>query len=310
MLVNSAIVKSSPSLFIYIPTFNRVKLLERQLEALSSQLVDFPGRVRILVSINDASNLEYDSLMGKYSCENIFFRENPGNLGGNPNITLGFIFARIDEFLWILSDDDMVLPDSLQEIFSAIGNHLDIIHIGEYDNREVLDLNLQNFLILPKGAGFGMISAAIFNIKYFSTYLRYGFEYLDSSFPHLAILMAALKKEGVLKMGCALHSNVFSGEKLDTHGSAEYAVSSLGFGYLADFLSGGAKVRFLDGWFKASWRGFLAAKETHRTKYNRALGYFLVTHPKIIIYIFSAKWIRHISNLKRKMVKLLGYIKC
>ena len=62
--------------------------MERQLEALSSQLVDFPGKVRILVSINDASNREYESLIGKYSSENIFFRENPGNIGGNPNITL------------------------------------------------------------------------------------------------------------------------------------------------------------------------------------------------------------------------------
>ena len=204
----------------------------------------------------------------------------------------------------------MILPNSLQEIFSSIGNHLDIIHIGEYDNREALDLNLENFMILPKGAGFGMISVAVFNINFFSTYLRYGFEYLDSSFPHLASLMAALKKEGVLKMGCALHSNIFSGEKLETHGSGEYAVSSLGFGYLADFLFGDAKVRFLDGWFKANWRGFLAAKETHRTKYNRALGYFLVTNPKIFIYLFSAKCISYISKLKSRLIKLLGYKKC
>jgi hypothetical protein len=263
-------------------------------------MVNSSNKVRLLVSINDPKNQEYAAIINRYKSDKVEFRCNPGNIGANPNILLGFIFAKESEFLWILSDDDMVSPDALSHVFPQLVPHADLIHIGVYDLSTVdFDVNLENFMTLPRGAGLGMISVGIFNMKTFSYYLQYGFDYLDSSFPHLAITMAALKERKILKIKAANHAAIFTGEVLDTHGSADYSISAVGYGYLADFLPNKLGVIFLKQWLRGNWRGFLSVKEINRVKYYRAVSYLLITRPKLALIIFFMGYAKQLVNLKK-----------
>ena len=242
-----------------------------------------------MVSNNNSQDGDYTALALKYKGYPIEFRSNPENIGGNANITLGFIFAKENEFLWILSDDDRITPVALDAIFSALDSTTDILHIGTYPESRKTNLQLNNLFTLPKGAGFGLISTGILRMSFFRQYIVYGFEYLDSSFPHLAIIMAALRDKNNAVMATTRHDLVFTSEILETHGSGNYAISSVGFGYLADFLPKDDRRQFLWAWLRGGWITFLNAKRWYKQKYNRALGYLLITSPLLFTFLIFMK---------------------
>ncbi|MDP2232405.1 MAG: glycosyltransferase family A protein [Actinomycetota bacterium] len=105
-------------LFVYIPTYNRPDSLRRQLAALVGQRQDWPGDMRVLVSDNCSSALSSDDLAAISSEFNVKVRRNAGNIGGNANIALGFVFAQADEYLWILSDNDTIAPNAISYLAS------------------------------------------------------------------------------------------------------------------------------------------------------------------------------------------------
>src|SRR5450830_708666 len=113
-------------LFIYIPTYNRPESLEKQLSALLPQVRNFPDEVRVLVSDNASEKYaEEDVLQHHARLSNVELRRNGGNIGANANIALGFAFARPDEFLWILSDNDIVTPNAVEYVLSMLENSVD-----------------------------------------------------------------------------------------------------------------------------------------------------------------------------------------
>jgi hypothetical protein len=289
-------IKKEPFLFIYIPSYNRFSHLEWQLDQLTKQIDPFRSRVRVLVSNNNSQDGDYNALALKYKPYPIEFRNNPANIGGNANITLGFVFARENEFIWILSDDDRITSFALDTIFSALDNSIDVLHIGFYPESRKANLQLDNLFTITKGAGFGLISVGIFNMSFFRQYIFCGFDYLDSSFPHLAIIMAALRDENNAVMATARHDMVFTSEILDTHGTGDYAVSSVGFGYLADFLPIDHRHQFLSAWIKDGWVAFLNTELHYKNKYNRALGYLLITSPFIFIFLIFMRVAKKAQN--------------
>jgi hypothetical protein len=297
--------KKEPFLFIYIPSYNRFSNLEWQLDKLAKQIDPYRSRVRVLVSNNNSQDGDYDALALKYEPYPIEFRNNPANIGGNANITLGFIFARENEFIWILSDDDRITSFALDIIFSALDNAIDILHIGIYTESGRANLELNNLFTITKGAGFGLISVGILNMSFFRQYIVYGYDYLDSSFPHLAIIMAALRDKKNAVMATARHDMIFTSEILETHGTGNYAVSSVGFGYLADFLPTADRAVLLRGWLRSNWRGFFAAKKTNQTSYNKALGYILITRPSLILILCFAKVLASLSVIKNLFYRVL-----
>jgi GT2 family glycosyltransferase len=102
------------NLFIYIPTYNRPKAIRTQLCALAPQVAKHQSRVRVLVIDNASSDYSFDEIIDDFSIyKNIKFQRNCGNIGGNGAIALGFAFAQADEFLWILSDHDIVTASAL-----------------------------------------------------------------------------------------------------------------------------------------------------------------------------------------------------
>jgi GT2 family glycosyltransferase len=118
-------------LFIYIPTYNRPNAIRAQLSALAPQVANHKDRVRVLVSDNASPHGIYDDLQKEFGTDYIRFRKNAGNIGGNANIMLGFVFAKSDEFLWILSDNDIVTPTAIEYLISQLRTDIDFICAAE-----------------------------------------------------------------------------------------------------------------------------------------------------------------------------------
>ncbi|MBA4383767.1 MAG: hypothetical protein C0410_03455, partial [Anaerolinea sp.] len=130
MIFNDKVTCCQKKLFIYIPTYNRPKSLEKQIASLSSQVTRHKDCVRILVNDNASPTNLFFELEEKYSSENIVFHKNSGNIGGNANIALAFTYAKNDEFLWILSDDDLLTDNAVDYILSNLEDTVEFININ------------------------------------------------------------------------------------------------------------------------------------------------------------------------------------
>jgi hypothetical protein len=136
-------------------------------------------------------------LRGLPSLKNVEVRRNGGNIHGNGNIILGFVFARPDEFLWILSDNDIVSPSSVFYILSNLDNKVDFYcFIDEIELRKDIVHDWQSGWQIPMEWRMGLISAALYNMATVRDVVFEGFYFHNSSFPHLAIACAAGRKKG------------------------------------------------------------------------------------------------------------------
>ena len=96
-------------IFIYIPTYERQKSLQSQLSILKPQIVKYKDSVRVLVRDNNSEGDYFLEISQEFQgLENISFEKNFGNIDGNANIALGFSSAKEDEFIWLLSDNDII----------------------------------------------------------------------------------------------------------------------------------------------------------------------------------------------------------
>jgi hypothetical protein len=113
---------NSPHLTIYIPTYNRPEIADL-LDSLAPQLSD---AVEVIVSddgpnkIGEAPTL---ALAENASCR-VIYMHNPDRLGGPANLERG-LTAGSAPWVWMISDDDTILPGALANILHAI-EHDDI----------------------------------------------------------------------------------------------------------------------------------------------------------------------------------------
>ena len=186
-------------LSIVIPTYNRREKLLRQLHAIFEQ----PESKNVEVTVLD-NHSDYD-------CENVVFSEfpkeqysylrvitHPYNIGGNMNISLSFYYATGD-WLWMMSDDDVVRNDSLKTVFQDIRNHQDDIVVKyslselsgcSYDNVTIQSLNglvdyfEKRHLLL---GNLIFISTGIFNVKRLNSIMgqiiEYGYDSMSAINP-------------------------------------------------------------------------------------------------------------------------------
>lgn len=189
-------------LFIYIPTYNRPKALKAQLSALLPQVESFPQQVRILVNDNSSDD-PLENVFDKYlSSSNIQFRQNVGNIGGNANIALGFIYAQPDEFLWILSDNDIVTSQAVAYILNLLNKEIDF-YCFNYSIEEPTEIEhlWADGCQSPMDWRLGLISDGLYNVNSIKGSIDAAFYYHNSSFPHLAVAFSAMKMKGSARFG-------------------------------------------------------------------------------------------------------------
>jgi len=183
-------------LFIYIPTYNRPVALRKCLGTLIPQAKKYANNLRIMVNDNDSSDFVNDGILSEFDFENLSFRKNPYNIGGNANMNLGFVFAKKDEFLWILGDDDFLCDNALDKIFCCEGN-LDLILLTNISTPQASSYSIEKSY--KEWMSF-WVSANIFNMKTYGAFIEDVFHYHNTSYPHVAIQWSAAVNQSIKMM--------------------------------------------------------------------------------------------------------------
>ena len=136
------------------------------------------------------------------SSSNIQFRQNVGNIGGNANIALGFIFAQPDEFLWILSDNDIVADGAIAYILNILNKEIDF-YCFNYSIEESTEVEYlwEDGCQAPMDWRLGLISDGLYNVNSIKSSIDAAFYYHNSSFPHLAVAFSTMKMKKLVKFG-------------------------------------------------------------------------------------------------------------
>ena len=260
---NTLIRERSMNLFIYIPTYNRPKAIRAQLAALMPQVAKHKDRVRVLVSDNTSSHSVYDDLRKEFSTDNINFRRNPGNIDGNANIILGFVFARPDEFLWMLSDNDIVAENTIDLLMPNLREDIDFLSIWDQVKEEKkITYYWKDGWVFPVSEGIGLISGLVINMSSVLPYISSAFHFHNSSFPHLAVVFATAKGKEKLTFRTL---PLISMNRSPTETLGDYNLAWAGMPLLSELMPFDKAKIFAYGWLKVTGINFYRQKNG---KYN------------------------------------------
>ena len=123
---------SKPVLTIAIPTYNRAWCLRELLTLLVDQIKDEP-RIELIISDN-ASPDDTTSVVGEFVAHGLRVRyiRNDENIGPDANFLQCFEQAR-GKYVWLFSDDDLIVPGGLARILSYCEvAEYDLISLGSY----------------------------------------------------------------------------------------------------------------------------------------------------------------------------------
>jgi hypothetical protein len=193
-------------LTIYIPSYKRPESLRRQIGSLIDQTINIKIEnisVRIVISLNGQdAHVELEEELSRLRQQHEFLsiHVNASNIGGNANIALGFTHGKQDGYLWILSDNDFIEGDLVERVVSCINQYreADIFILGgspQARHEMVRYEEIANFENCPLIA-LGLISRGIYSMKYFANVCEIPFLYHNTSFPHLAVALGALRLNG------------------------------------------------------------------------------------------------------------------
>lgn len=239
-------------LFIYIPTYNRPDALATQLASLMPQVLQYPDHVRLMICDNDSGKTQYSELAKKYAdYENVICRKNAGNIGGNANIALGFIFVEAGEFLWILSDNDIVSDKAVSFILSHIDNEIDFYCFNDSVKEPlVVEHDWHNGWDVPMDWRMGLISDGLYNANTIKNSAEDAFYYHNSSFPHLAVACSAAKKKGVVKFKLLPRSEINNSLYGSTECPTDYSLANVCMPLLVPLFPKTAAKAFCLKWLK------------------------------------------------------------
>jgi glycosyltransferase involved in cell wall biosynthesis len=115
---------SSPILSICIPTWNRAELLRLFLENLANEIHGLEDRVEVVVA--DNASTDHTTEVVNQSKITITYGKQPKTVG----ITNNILFATCDlahgEFVWLLGDDDLILPGGVERVLDSITRAPDV----------------------------------------------------------------------------------------------------------------------------------------------------------------------------------------
>jgi hypothetical protein len=254
---------STPRLVIYIPTYENFEGALHQVASLAEQASHCPGApwtsVAIVVSING----------GAYDCESLEglgarVIERPCNLGGDANIALGFLEARAEDFLWVLSDNDPVADDSLTVIAAALqaSPSPDLV-VGVSDDALLGQRSLTSPVTSLGGAfHIGLISAVIYRWEAFVDSPPSALQALWTGWSQIALQEHAVAQRQALRLSCVPLDDLITHTRGDRSMTSverarrAYSHSFYGgalLGYVSTELSGGDGRRALSRWWGDHW---------------------------------------------------------
>jgi glycosyltransferase involved in cell wall biosynthesis len=153
---------SEPLLSICIPTYSRASLLEEGLKAILSQLEGpLSGSVDVIVSDNaspDETMSVVARLKDQYPLVRLRYHRQVENIGGDANVA-GCPHLAKGRFVWIVSDDDIVLPGAVQRIVGVLKGDpsADAVILNYWGFRESMDRSTPT--IFPTGKDMPMMGS-------------------------------------------------------------------------------------------------------------------------------------------------------
>lgn len=218
-------------LTVAIPTYDRNTLLVQGLERLLPQLTP---DCRLLI-VDNASETPVDEAVTSATSRfpDVQFRvvRNRANIGANANVLRCFELCET-EWIWVLGDDDHVLPGAVEKILNHLGRLPASLCVNfSYDERrahEFQTVGLDELADrLDASANLPWISTHVYRTAPMVANLRFGHHYAYSMLPHVATLLVAIGERGV----CS-----FSDQRIvdgDIFIASQWSLLSLALGYPA-----------------------------------------------------------------------------
>ncbi len=134
-------------LSIFIPTYNRGKLLEPLLENLISQINEVKDQVELVIS-NNSSKDNTDEIVRKFKSKPfVKYNLNERNLGGFKNIVLSSELCT-GEYTLIIGDDDFIIKGKLAKVVEILKNNLDTDYF--FLNYALVPIKHRNDILINK----------------------------------------------------------------------------------------------------------------------------------------------------------------
>lgn len=226
-------------LTISIPTYNRPQQVVQQVQSLLP-MIDGRTVIRIIDNASPVNVLEMIRPLIPPALEGqVHLVQNPFNIGGNANI-LRCVELCQTEWLWILGDDDDVYPDALNTIFEDIALNPDSVFLnytnrffpreGSYQTTGFHDL-IQRLDAIDTIA---FVSSDIFRAPLLQAKLKYGYMYLYSWLPHVALMFSVIGRSGKANFS---HRNLIDCEVGRKLGDQKFSIIAycLGASTILDF---------------------------------------------------------------------------
>ncbi len=130
------IERQMPFLTVAIPTYNRLRWLERTLQEIIEQACEIPaGEIEIVVSDNCSTDGTWEYLLGLAArLPFLHVIRNQVNIGSEANV---YRLPRLTtgKYLWLVGDDDLMNPGALKKVLDALAAKPDylIVNYDAYD---------------------------------------------------------------------------------------------------------------------------------------------------------------------------------
>lgn len=190
----------SELLTIAIPTYNRLKHLNQNIDSVLEQL---NNECKLLVIDNHSDCIVKDQIenkLQKYSDQNIRVVRNKVNIGLFGNIMRCFELCDT-KWLYIIGDDDQISENGIAKILSDIKNHSDYVNITYRwepekkwsPKRTFKTVGAINFFESIESIHHIMfLSSNIYNVEKLKDYILHGNYFQITGAPHLAMLFIYL----------------------------------------------------------------------------------------------------------------------
>jgi len=193
---------ASSRLTIGIPTFDRPQRLAESVGRLLPQL----GPDDVLLVLDNASRIPAAEvvapLLANFPGSTVRIVRHRVNLGGAANILRVVEEADEDAWLWLLGDDDDVLPDAVARVRRTIAVHPDVMFINFAADNHVrsgdrVTTGLSEFIAgIDSWSNLNFMSVDVLKVEAVKPELRRGYHFAYSMSPHVAMVMSAIGATG------------------------------------------------------------------------------------------------------------------
>lgn len=182
---------------VAIPTYGRPDEIRLCVSALRRQTC---CRYHLLILDNASpvpASVALDGLLDDFPASSVRLVRNPVNIGGDANILRCFELCETD-YLWVLGDDDLPLPDAIETVLAKLRAYPDGLFLNFVTKMATRTCDtecrdLESFVAgIDSFSNVLFTSTSIFCRRELTPHLRQGFHQIYSMAPHLVLLLRRL----------------------------------------------------------------------------------------------------------------------